>query len=73
MSVSYTKEHKDQAEAAGLSLVTIAVSGMEFQGRCDAQETQEVMNFLATFVKKRAERRRTEEAHKGDHKPKEKP
>jgi hypothetical protein len=52
MAVSYPRNMREYAKKNGLSLATIAVSGVEFQGPIDRAEREELMRFVEAFFRR---------------------
>jgi len=55
MAVTYTREQRRFAKEKGLTLATLAVTGMEFQGPISEEERREVLDFMTGFLKRRRE------------------
>lgn len=60
MAVTYTKEQQKFAKANELSLGTVAVAGLEFQGPLTATERDELLEFWLAFIKRRSARPKAE-------------
>ena len=62
MSVTYTKEQREHARAKGMTLATVAVVGLEFQGPVTDAERDEILEFWMVFHKRRVVRLAAETA-----------
>ena len=60
MAVTYTKAMRDTAKERGMTLGTVAVAGLEFQGPITTAERDEILEFWMAFYKRRAERLKAE-------------
>lgn len=56
MAVTYSKEQREYAKTNGMSLGTVAVVGLEFQGPITTEERDEILEFWMGFHKRRGER-----------------
>jgi hypothetical protein len=53
VTVSYTREQREIAKAKGLSLVTVAVPGVEYQGLVPKETAKALLEWLTENVFKK--------------------
>lgn len=66
MAITYTKEQRERAKLEGWSLGTLGVTGFEFQGPVAPEERDEIVEFMAGFLKRRGERLHKAKSNQGE-------